>query len=221
MNLDLQRGSLEQCVKLFFERAPDNLAARRCVQQFTHASDKAIADWASGRSHPSGAYRLRMLYFLEANNLVVNELMEVDANTRSFGRLLAFGILDVDAMLQQLGYTRDTLFALLRGKFRAHPDKQAMMESAYANHHRAYLERVTKLGEQGIIPQLSQFEPQAAVPKPPESSAAIAVSFHHQVRALLPLASQLGPTAGSGLIPSEAQDISELVTALQRLLGKK
>lgn len=220
MTLDLQRGSLEQCIKLFFERAPDNLTARRRVQQFTHASSTAVADWALGRSHPSGIYRLRILYFLEANNLVVNELMEVDANTRSFGRLLAFGILDVDAMLQQLGYTRDGLFALLRGKFKAHPDKQAMMEEIFGSHHRAYLERVKKLGEQEIIPQLSQFEPQSPAPKAPTDSF-VAVSFLHQVRALLPLATQLGSAGGDGIIPTETQDVVDLVTALQRLLGKK
>jgi hypothetical protein len=77
-------------------------------------------DWARGKKFPKGMFLLKLGYYLEQAGFGVEELQALNPDLRLFGRMMAFGLLELHEAVGELGYApgngQAVLSSLLRGQ---------------------------------------------------------------------------------------------------------
>lgn len=123
MNNVVFRGSTLECLAHYLKRLPPStsragIAARTPIVQFCQCARQTIRDWTLGQP-PIGTNLIRVRYFLVADGYAVSEIEKLHPLVRELGQLLAYGVLSLDAIRQEMGYsnTKDVL-ATLHGKQR-------------------------------------------------------------------------------------------------------
>jgi hypothetical protein len=169
-------------------------------------------DWFLGRQFPKGMLLIKLAYYLEQVGFGIEELMALDAETRLFGRMMAFGLLDLNCALDTLGYSRRNgeavLGVILRGKTMM-PGSHGLL-SEYAKSHKEKLaEALEQFRSNTAIPPLKPPEPEVVKPLPPP---AVGV----EVSALLqaPVAPPLEPISAT-----QSLDPNDLVAIAAHQMG--
>jgi hypothetical protein len=76
--------------------------------------------WFRGYKLPKGMFLIKLAYYLEQVGYGVEELQKLEPEVRLFGRMMAFGVIELKEAVRQLGYSpaneNAVLGAVLRGK---------------------------------------------------------------------------------------------------------
>jgi len=171
-------GTIEEC---FYHLVTDGKANELHLRDLTawvgavwHPTGRS---WALGQKFPKGMNLLKLAYYLEQVGFGVKELQALDPDVRLFGRMMAFGLLDLNGALQLLGFAGSygdvVLSAILRGKALQSGPRRLL--KTYVDSHMTDLAAAVG-GFPDAVPTLPSSITDITDGKPPPTGAAVSVS---------------------------------------------
>lgn len=102
-------GTLSECFYHWVEKNKDDQASTKELIAFIGASTKAVRSWVRGDGLPSGNYLYKLMYFLEAKGYLLLDLLLLDEDVYTIGKMLAYGVLENETVWEYFDLKSDKI----------------------------------------------------------------------------------------------------------------
>lgn len=127
MKTPIFKGNTDECLR-HAGSAKFNNDVARFIAEFVGVQYKTARRWLRGERFPSGDILLKLRYVLEFIGYQVSELDSLKPEIKACSRLIAFGLINADEMVNELGFKlRHTLFSILHNRERTTKDRLRKM----------------------------------------------------------------------------------------------
>ena len=137
------RGHIDECLRKFSVAlqyyAPRHTAqsaeVKQAIASFCGAGKSSVERWLNAESVPKGDVIFKLMCFLDRQGYRVIELERLSKTKRSFVELVGFGILTLNQIAEQTGYTRGAKVAeIFHGKENFSKERELQLWEVWKPH---------------------------------------------------------------------------------------